>query len=124
MLSFHFSFASCTCALICCLDTIAANGKVCTLLAAIDQNCAQLLPTANEMKSLHEIGVLDTIAANGKDAWFSSSEIAFGLPTKPTNPEAPMLLDRMLRLLVSHSVLKCRIKRSDNALVFNVVVLQ
>ncbi|CAN6826984.1 unnamed protein product, partial [Brassica oleracea] len=54
-----------------------------------------------------EIGVLDTIAANGKDAWFSSSEIAFGLPTKPTNPEAPMLLDRMLRLLVSHSVLKC-----------------
>lgn len=60
-------------------------------------------------KAALDLGVLDTIAANGKDVWFSSSEIAFGLPTKPTNPEAPMLLDRMLRLLVSHSVLKCRI---------------
>ncbi|RID50626.1 hypothetical protein BRARA_H01339 [Brassica rapa] len=59
-------------------------------------------------KAALELGVFDTIAANGKDAWLSSSEIAFGLPTKPTNPEAPMLLDRMLRLLVSHSVLKCR----------------
>ncbi|KAJ4880617.1 O-methyltransferase family protein [Raphanus sativus] len=56
-----------------------------------------------------ELGVLDTIASFGQGAWLSSSEIAFGLPTKPTNPEAPMLLDRMLRLLVSHSVLKCRI---------------
>lgn len=60
-------------------------------------------------KAALELGVLDTIAANGKDAWLSSTEIAFGLPTKPNNPDAPMLLDRMLRLLVSHSVLKCRI---------------
>ncbi|KAJ4880614.1 O-methyltransferase family protein [Raphanus sativus] len=60
-------------------------------------------------KAALELGVLDTIAANGKDAWLSSREIAFGLPTKPNNPDAPMLLDRMLRLLVSHSVLKCRI---------------
>ncbi|KAF8045229.1 hypothetical protein N665_5381s0002 [Sinapis alba] len=60
-------------------------------------------------KAALELGVLDTLAAYGKDAWLSSSEIAFGLPTKPTNPDAPMLLERMLRLLVSHSVLKCRI---------------
>ncbi|KFK29762.1 hypothetical protein AALP_AA7G175700 [Arabis alpina] len=43
------------------------------------------------------------------------TEIAFRLPTKPTNPEAPVLLDRMLRLLASHSVLKCRIvENGDN----------
>ncbi|KFK29764.1 hypothetical protein AALP_AA7G176000 [Arabis alpina] len=36
-----------------------------------------------------ELGVLDTIAAVGNDVWLSSSEIALGLPTKPTNPEAP-----------------------------------
>ncbi|ESQ54020.1 hypothetical protein EUTSA_v10025490mg [Eutrema salsugineum] len=63
-------------------------------------------------KAALELGVLDTIAAFGNNAWLSSSEIAFGLPTKPTSPEAPVLLDRMLRLLVSHSILKCRIVES------------
>lgn len=56
-----------------------------------------------------ELGVIDTIAAVDDGVWLSPSEIALGLPTKPTNPEAPVLLDRMLVLLASHSVLKCRI---------------
>ncbi|KAL1210419.1 Indole glucosinolate O-methyltransferase 5 [Cardamine amara subsp. amara] len=62
-------------------------------------------------KAALDLGVLDTIAAVGNGAWLSSSEIAIGLPTKPSNPEAPILLDRirMLRLLVSHSILKSRI---------------
>ncbi|KAG7545462.1 S-adenosyl-L-methionine-dependent methyltransferase [Arabidopsis suecica] len=60
-------------------------------------------------KAALELGVLDTIVAIDDGVWLSSSEIAFGLPTKPTNPEAPILLDRMLRLLVGHSILKCRI---------------
>lgn len=60
-------------------------------------------------KAALELGVLDTIAATSNGMWPSASEIALGLPIKPTNPEAPLLLDRMLRLLVSHSILKCRI---------------
>ncbi|XP_019091399.1 PREDICTED: indole glucosinolate O-methyltransferase 4-like [Camelina sativa] len=60
-------------------------------------------------KAALELGVIDTIVAADDDVWLSPSEIAFALPTKPTNPEAPMLLDRMLRLLASHSILKCRI---------------
>ncbi|CAH8355906.1 unnamed protein product [Eruca vesicaria subsp. sativa] len=64
-------------------------------------------------KASLELGVLDTIVAYGKDAWLSSSEIAVGLPTKPTNPQAPMLLDRILRLLISHSVLKCHILKPE-----------
>ncbi|KAG7587382.1 O-methyltransferase COMT-type [Arabidopsis thaliana x Arabidopsis arenosa] len=60
------------------------------------------------LKAALELGVIDTIAAAGNDTWLSPSEIAVSLPTKPTNPEAPVLLDRMLRLLVSHSILKCR----------------
>ncbi|KAJ4906276.1 O-methyltransferase family protein [Raphanus sativus] len=60
------------------------------------------------LKAALELGVIDTIAAAGNDVWLSPYEIARSLPTKPTNPEAPVLLDRMLRLLVSHSVLKCR----------------
>nr|AAO24573.1 At1g77520 [Arabidopsis thaliana]BAF00077.1 caffeic acid 3-O-methyltransferase like protein [Arabidopsis thaliana] len=60
------------------------------------------------LKAAFELGVIDTIAAAGNDTWLSPCEIACSLPTKPTNPEAPVLLDRMLSLLVSHSILKCR----------------
>ncbi|CAH8392708.1 unnamed protein product [Eruca vesicaria subsp. sativa] len=60
------------------------------------------------LKAAFELGVIDTVAAAGDGAWLSPYEIARSLPTKPTNPEAPVLLDRMLRLLVSHSILKCR----------------
>ncbi|KAL0731959.1 hypothetical protein Bca4012_028053 [Brassica carinata] len=59
------------------------------------------------LKAALELGVIDTISAAGNGAWLSPYEIARSLPTKPTNPEAPVLLDRMLRLLVSHSILKC-----------------
>ncbi|CAA7013416.1 unnamed protein product [Microthlaspi erraticum] len=61
------------------------------------------------LKAALELGVIDTIAAACNGTWLSPSEIALSLPTKPTNPEAPVLLDRMLRLLVSHSILKCRV---------------
>ncbi|KAG7552714.1 Plant methyltransferase dimerization [Arabidopsis thaliana x Arabidopsis arenosa] len=63
-------------------------------------------------KAALELGVIDTIVAVADGVWLSSSEIAFALPTKPTNPETPVLLDRMLRLLVSHSILKCRIVKT------------
>ncbi|KAJ4884663.1 O-methyltransferase family protein [Raphanus sativus] len=64
------------------------------------------------LKAALELGVIDTIAAAGNGAWLSPSEITVSLPTKPMNPEAPVLLDRMLRLLVSHSMLKCRMVKS------------
>ncbi|KFK42145.1 hypothetical protein AALP_AA2G217100 [Arabis alpina] len=64
------------------------------------------------LKAALELGVIDTLAAVGNDSWLSPYEIARSLPTKPTNPEAPVLLDRMLRLLVSHSILKCRMVES------------
>ena len=60
------------------------------------------------LKCALELGVIDTIASVEEGVWLSSSEIAFRLPTKPTNPEAPVLLDRMLVLLASHSLLKYR----------------
>ncbi|CAH2048110.1 unnamed protein product [Thlaspi arvense] len=64
------------------------------------------------LKSALELGVIDTIAAVDEGVWLSSSEIALRLPTKPTNPEAPVLLDRMLVLLASYSILKYRIVKS------------
>lgn len=60
------------------------------------------------LKAALELGIIDTIATAGDCLWLSPFEIALRLPTKPSNPEAPELLDRMLRLLASHSILKCR----------------
>ncbi|KAF2561949.1 hypothetical protein F2Q70_00016340 [Brassica cretica] len=60
------------------------------------------------LKAALELGVIVTIGAAGNGAWLSPYEIARSLPAKPTNPEAAVLLDRILRLLVSHSILKCR----------------
>ncbi|CAH8360317.1 unnamed protein product [Eruca vesicaria subsp. sativa] len=60
------------------------------------------------LKAALELGVIDTIATAGVGLWLSPSEIALRLPNKPSNPQAPVLLDRMLRLLASYSVLKYR----------------
>ncbi|CAH8256025.1 unnamed protein product [Arabidopsis lyrata] len=60
------------------------------------------------LKAALELGVIDMITSVDDGVWLSPSEIALGLPTKPTNPEAPVLLDRMLVLLASHSILKYR----------------
>ncbi|XP_010541235.1 PREDICTED: indole glucosinolate O-methyltransferase 1-like, partial [Tarenaya hassleriana] len=60
------------------------------------------------LKAAFELGVIDALWAAGEDAWLSPSEIASGLRTRPTNPHAPSLLDRMLRVLTSYSLVKCR----------------
>ncbi|KAF8379826.1 hypothetical protein HHK36_029275 [Tetracentron sinense] len=57
------------------------------------------------MKAAIELDVLETISRAGPGAHLSPSEIASHLPTH--NPEAPIMLDRMLRLLASYSVLTC-----------------
>ncbi|ONI23632.1 hypothetical protein PRUPE_2G199800 [Prunus persica] len=57
------------------------------------------------LQSAIELGVFDIIAREGPGAKLSSSEIAAKIGTK--NSEAPMMMDRILRLLTSHSVLHC-----------------
>ncbi|KAJ4888592.1 O-methyltransferase family protein [Raphanus sativus] len=61
------------------------------------------------LKAALELGVIETITAVDEGVWLSSYEIALRLPTKPTNPEAPVLLDRMLILIANHSILKHRL---------------
>ncbi|XP_010430397.1 PREDICTED: indole glucosinolate O-methyltransferase 4-like [Camelina sativa] len=65
-----------------------------------------VMPFAMVFKAALELGVIDMIASVDEGVWLSSSAIVLGLPTKPTNPEAPVLLDRMLVLLASHEILK------------------
>ncbi|KAJ0087393.1 hypothetical protein Patl1_08349 [Pistacia atlantica] len=71
---------------------------------------AAVLPMV--LKSAIELKVIDIISTSGDGVFLSPWEIESRLPTK--NPDAPLMLDRMLRLLLSYDVLKCCVKRGDN----------
>ncbi|KAM6547086.1 hypothetical protein CsatB_027822 [Cannabis sativa] len=55
------------------------------------------------LKTALELDLLEIIAMAGPNAFLSPSDIAAQLPTN--NPNASMMLDRMLRLLASYNVL-------------------
>ncbi|ESQ43071.1 hypothetical protein EUTSA_v10013896mg [Eutrema salsugineum] len=65
---------------------------------------APVLPMA--LKPVIELGILEIMAKNSSP--MSPSEIASHLPTK--NPEAPVMLDRILRLLAAYSILTCSLR--------------
>ncbi|KAJ1383880.1 Winged helix-like DNA-binding domain superfamily [Sesbania bispinosa] len=56
------------------------------------------------LKSALELGVIETIAKAGPGAYLSPSHIASQIPSIK-NPEAPAMLDRLLRLLASYNIL-------------------
>ncbi|EXB83827.1 Anthranilate N-methyltransferase [Morus notabilis] len=72
---------------------------------------AMQLATAPALSmSLHaaiELGVFDIIAKAGEGAKLSPAEIVEQLAAN--NPEAPIMLDRILRMLASHSILSCSV---------------
>jgi caffeic acid 3-O-methyltransferase len=70
-------------------------------LFAMQLASASVLPMI--LKSAIELDLLEIMAKAGAGAYLSPSEIASQLPT--TNPDAPVMLDRILRLLASYSVL-------------------
>lgn len=59
------------------------------------------------LNSAFEVGVFEIIAKAGEGAKLSAKDIAAQIGTN--NPEAPIMLDRLLRLLASHSVLNCSV---------------
>ncbi|KAF4366479.1 hypothetical protein F8388_003717 [Cannabis sativa] len=63
------------------------------------------------LQSAIELGVFDIIAKAGDAAKLSAQEIVAQMPT--TNPDAPRMLDRILRMLASHSVLACSLENED-----------
>ncbi|XP_071725235.1 caffeic acid 3-O-methyltransferase 1 [Rutidosis leptorrhynchoides] len=75
-------------------------------LFAMQLASASVLPMV--LKSAIELDLLEIMAKAGPGAFLSPSDIASHLPT--TNPDAPIMLDRMLRLLASYSVLTCSLK--------------
>ncbi|CAH8389981.1 unnamed protein product [Eruca vesicaria subsp. sativa] len=92
-------------------ETLSSNTK--TQIVVDDDNELGLMAVrlANAaafpmvLKAALELGVFDTLYT--ASVFLSPSEISSRLPTIPRNPGAPVLLDRMLRLLASYSMVKC-----------------
>ncbi|XP_024042861.1 anthranilate N-methyltransferase [Citrus clementina] len=66
------------------------------------------------MQAAIELGVFKIIAKAGPGAKLSASEIAAQLPATK-NKDAPMMLDRILRLLDSHGVVECSLDDIDGS---------
>ncbi|XP_004309514.1 PREDICTED: caffeic acid 3-O-methyltransferase-like [Fragaria vesca subsp. vesca] len=64
------------------------------------------------LKAAIELGVLEIIHRAGPGAQLSPSEIASQLHSN-NNPDAPAVLDRMLRLLSAHSILTCSVSTDE-----------
>ncbi|KAJ4961261.1 hypothetical protein NE237_021171 [Protea cynaroides] len=79
-------------------------------LCAMQLASSLVLPMV--LRSIVELGILDIIAKAGPRVEISSSEITSQLSTQ--NPNAPVMVDRALRLLASYSVVTCSLKRHED----------
>ncbi|PIA46459.1 hypothetical protein AQUCO_01500181v1 [Aquilegia coerulea] len=93
-------------------QNIATNEED-SFLFALQLSSALVLPVA--MQVAIELDVFEIIAKAGPDAQLSSKHIASYLPT--TNENVADMLDRILRLLTSYSVLTSSLVTHDNGLV-------
>ena len=59
-----------------------------------------------------ELNLFEIISKASPNAYMSASEIASQLPTQ--SPDAPYMLDRMLRLLASYSLLSCSMRTCED----------
>ncbi|XP_048126942.1 caffeic acid 3-O-methyltransferase-like [Rhodamnia argentea] len=75
-------------------------------LFAMQLATAAALPMV--LKAAIELDLLEIMAKVGPGAYLSPSEVASQLPTR--NPDAPVMLDRIFRLLASYSVLTCTLR--------------
>ncbi|WOG90924.1 hypothetical protein DCAR_0310171 [Daucus carota subsp. sativus] len=84
-----------------------------TCLFAIQLATASVLPMV--LKSAIELNLFELIAKAGPAAYVTPNELASRLPT--SNPDAPLMLDRILRVLASYLVLKCKVTELPSGLI-------
>ncbi|XP_057472322.1 caffeic acid 3-O-methyltransferase 1-like [Actinidia eriantha] len=89
---------------------IAPTDQEEAFLFAMQLASASVLPMV--LKSAIELDLLEAIARAGPAAYVSPSDLAAQLST--TNPHASVMLDRILRLLTSYSVLHCTLRTLPN----------
>ncbi|XP_045789198.1 anthranilate N-methyltransferase-like [Trifolium pratense] len=63
------------------------------------------------VRSAVELGIFDILNKAGKDVKLSADDIAIKIGSK--NPEAPTMLDRLLKLLTCHSLLYCSLSENQ-----------
>ncbi|GLJ55156.1 hypothetical protein SUGI_1183820 [Cryptomeria japonica] len=80
-------------------------------LVAMELNTFTCLPMA--LKAAVELEVLQTIANAGDGIQVSPTKIVSQIPNV-TNPDAAITLDRILRVLASHSLLSCSVTTDKN----------
>lgn len=79
-------------------------------LFAMQLASASVLPMV--LKTALELDLLEIIAKSGPGAHLSPLDIASQLPTK--NPDAPVMLDRILRLLACYNILTCTLRTLED----------
>lgn len=79
------------------------------LAFCMDKVVSFVLPMV--LRTSFELGLFDILAKAGEDAKLSAQDIALQIGSK--NPEAPAMLDRLLSLLVSHSLLSCSVSQQE-----------
>lgn len=77
-----------------------------TCMFAMQLASASVLPMV--LKSAIELDLLESIAKAGPGAYVSPAELASKLPS--SHSDTPVMLDRILRLLASYSVLNCKLQ--------------
>ncbi|CAK7357480.1 unnamed protein product [Dovyalis caffra] len=77
---------------------------------ALQLSSASVLPMV--LKAAVELSVFEIIEKAGPNALLSASEIVSQLPTQ-NNPDAHIVLDRILSLLASHSILTCSLSTKN-----------
>ena len=83
--------------------------EACTYAMQLAAAC--VLPMT--LKSAIELGMLETLVSAGGKA-LSPSEVAARLPSITYNPDAPAMVDRMLRLLASFNVVSCEVEEGKD----------
>ncbi|XWS57880.1 hypothetical protein CRYUN_Cryun09bG0211200 [Craigia yunnanensis] len=74
-------------------------------LKAIQFATSTVLPFA--LKTAVDLDLFEIIAKAGPGCMLSPAEIVSNLPAK--NPDAPTIIDRILRVLTAHSILACKL---------------
>lgn len=82
---------------------VQASDENTPALLAMQLSVLSILPMT--LKAAIELDVFGIIAKEGPGAYLSPADIVSQLRTQ--NPEAPTMLDRMLRLLASFGILSC-----------------
>ncbi|KAG6438348.1 hypothetical protein SASPL_103288 [Salvia splendens] len=84
-------------------------------LFAMQLASASVLPMV--LKAAIELDLLELIKRAGAGAFVNPADLAAQLPGGGANAAAPVMLDRILRLLASYAVLECRLETLENGAV-------